>query len=181
MLKTLSRPLKFFDGLLDRLCAVLGAIAFSQFPQFYGQYMQRLGGHIDELRITLDAYIRVAASFNMTLEEYIREHLESGSDLFVSSGEVIQGLHLRLIKLEEAYAALQESNIYSRWFVFLKEVDWSIAAATWQDFMPGVPTTLEGLLYAGAGLLAGWGIYALTKAFSLLLLKTFRPGKKQLK
>lgn len=40
---------------LDRLASVffgmLGGLAFAQFPQFIAQYLQRLGGHIDEARL----------------------------------------------------------------------------------------------------------------------------------
>jgi len=44
MLKTLRHPVRFLDGIVDRVFTVLGAVTLSQFPQFYGQYMQRLGG-----------------------------------------------------------------------------------------------------------------------------------------
>ncbi|MBW6463072.1 MAG: DUF2937 family protein [Firmicutes bacterium] len=163
MVKMSGGPIKFIDGIADRLFAAFGAVALSQFPQFYGQYIQRLGGHLDEARRMLQQYIDAAASLELTLEEYIIEHLESGSSVFITSGEVIQGLLERYEALERAYTALQDANIYTRWFVFLREVDWSIAAGTWQNFMPGVPTTLEGLVYALTGLLVGWGIYSLFK------------------
>ncbi|MDW7740468.1 MAG: DUF2937 family protein [Bacillota bacterium] len=165
MLKPYKQPLQFLDGILDRVSTVIGAVALSQFPQFFGQYMQRLGGHLDEARRALNEYIEAAAALNLTLEEYIHEHLSSGSEIFRSSGEVIQRLVERVNSLEQAYSALQDSTIYNRWLIFLREVDWSIAAGTWENFTPGVPTTAEGLTYALAGLLIGWGIYtALKKA-----------------
>lgn len=171
ILKAIRQPLKFLDGILDRLFSILGAVALSQFPQFYGQYMQRLGGHLDEARLALKQYIAAAEALDLTLEEYIREHLESGSTVFTSSGEVIQNLWDRVQSLESAYQSLQDANIYTRWFVFLQEADWSIAAGTWENFMPGVPTTVEGLTYALTGLLLGWGFYALIKTIAVL------PGK----
>ena len=164
MLKTLRHPVKFLDGIVDRVFTVLGAVTLSQFPQFYGQYMQRLGGHLDEARRSLDIYVQAASSLNLTLEEYIKEHLESDSDVFESTGEIIKDLVERVENLEQSYLALQDANIYNRFLVFFQEVDWEIAAGTWQNFMPGVPTTVEGLTYALAGLLIGWGIYSLLKA-----------------
>jgi len=85
--------------------------------------------------------------------------LNATSDIFVSSGKVIENLVNRYFELEQSYLALADSNIFTRWFVFLKEVDWEIAVGTWNNFVPGVPTTMEGLVYAIAGLLAGWGVY----------------------
>ncbi len=163
MWKYLKHPLRFFDGIFDRVFAVLGAVALSQFPQFYGQYMQRLGGHLDEARRTLDQYIKAAEALNLTLAEYIHEHLDSGREIFISSGEVMEGLLERLNALEKSYLALQDAGMLNRWFVFLREVDWSIAANTWRNFVPGIPTTLEGLIYAFTGLLLGWGLYTLLK------------------
>jgi hypothetical protein len=161
--KAIRHPLKFVDGLLDRIISIIGAVAFSQFPQFFGQYMQRLGGHLAEAKWALAQYIAAAEALNLTLEEYIKEHLESGSEVFVSSGKVIQDLLERVQTLELSYQALQDATIYNQWLVFLREVDWSIATGTWENFMPGVPTTVEGLTYALAGLLLGWGVYSLFK------------------
>ena len=163
MFKAIRHPLRFIDGILDRIISIIGAVAFSQFPQFFGQYMQRLGGHLAEAKRALAQYIAAAEALNLTLEEYIREHLESGSEVFISSGKVIQDLLGRVQSLELSYQALQDATIYNRWLIFLREVDWSIATGTWENFVPGVPTTVEGLTYALAGLLLGWGIYTLLK------------------
>jgi hypothetical protein len=157
------KPFKFLDNIADRVCAALGAVGLSQFPQFYGQYMQRLGGHLDEARGAYEQYVKAAADAGLSIEDYILEHLNSTSEVFRSSGRVIENLVIRFYELEQSYNALEGANIYNRWFVFLKEVDWSIAAGTWDSFVPGVPTTIEGLVYALAGLLVGWGIYALIK------------------
>lgn len=164
MYKAVSQPLKFIDGIFDRVFSIIGAVALSQFPQFFGQYLQRLGGHLAEARLTLVQYNSAAEALDMTLKEYIREHIESGSAVFKSSGEVIQNLLERYQSLDQAYRAMLDANIFNRWLVFFKEVDWSIAAGTWENFMPGVPTTIEGLTYAMVGLLLGWGLYALLKA-----------------
>lgn len=180
MIKIRGGPLKFLDDLADRISAAVGAVALSQFPQFYGQYMQRLGGHLDEARRMLEQYINAAAALNLTLEEYIHEHLESGSSVFISSGEIMQSLVERYEALEKAYMALKDANIYSRWFVFLKEVDWSIAAGTWQNFVPGVPTTTEGLVYALTGLLLGWLIYSFFKYIVSIPFRSI-PGNRKKK
>ncbi len=161
----MSKIFRFLDGIADRICAVLGAVGLSQFPQFFGQYLQRLGGHLNEAGKIYEQYQKAAADAGLTLEEYVKEHLSSSSEVFISSGRVIENLVDRYNALEQSYLALSGSNIYNRWYVFIKEVDWEIAAGTWNNFIPGIPTTIEGLSYAIAGLLAGWGIYAVFKAF----------------
>jgi hypothetical protein len=141
--------------------------------------MQRLGGHLDEAKLMLQQYLDAAAALGLTLDEYIREHLESGSAVFTSTGRIIADLVERVQALEQAYQALQGAGLFNRWFVFLREVDWSIAAGTWENFVPGVPTTLEGLIYALTGLLIGWGLYALLKALVVMPIRAARrkPNK----
>jgi hypothetical protein len=174
MFKAIRHPLRFIDGILDRIASIIGAVAFSQFPQFFGQYMQRLGGHLAEAQRALAQYNAAAKALGLTLEEYIREHLDSGSEVFVSSGKVIQDMLERVQRLELSYQVLQDATIYNRWLVFMREVDWSIASGTWEDFVPGVPTTVEGLTYALAGLLLGWGAYTLFKMAIAVLSKALK-------
>jgi len=127
----------------------------------------------------LQQYIDAAAALGLSLDVYIREHLESGSEVFTSTGRIIADLVERVQTLEQAYQALQDAGIISRWFVFLREVDWSIAAGTWENFVPGVPTTLEGLIYALTGLLLGWGLYALLKSLIAIPIKAIGQKNKQ--
>ena len=84
----------------------------------------------------------------------------------------------RVETLEQSHSALQDATIYNRWFVLMKEVDWSIAAATWENFIPGVPTTVEGLTYAVTGLLIGWGLYILFKTAVTFPAKVINARRK---
>jgi len=175
----LLRALNFLDGIADRVVCILGAIALSQFPQFVAQYMQRLGGHLDEAKHTLEQYKAEAEILDMTLQEYVREHLEAGSDVFRATGEIIQNLIERVQYLEQSLLALQDASIYNRWFIFIREADWHIAANTWDNFVPGVPTTFEGLLYALVGLLLGWGVYTLLKLAITTPINAIRARKAE--
>jgi len=56
------------EGLLDRLLCVVGAVLFSQLPEFIQQYLQRLGGHLDEARRQLEQFRAVAAQSDLTLD-----------------------------------------------------------------------------------------------------------------
>ena len=60
---------------------------------------------------------------------------------------------MRVDELQAAQNAIVTASIWERPFVFLRNVDSDIARATWQIFKPAVPTTIEGLVYAGIGML----------------------------
>lgn len=162
---------RFLGGLLDRLVAVFGVISFAQFPQFFSQYLQRLGGHLAEAQFMLVRFEMTAEYFGMTLDEYIATHINSGHEVFVSSGELINELVNRINALEKSLTALKGASVYTRWWVFLRECDYQIIRETWAEFTPGLPTTLEGAIYGLCGLLLSWLLYQWLKAFLKFLAK----------
>jgi hypothetical protein len=139
-------------------------VGFAQFPQFIIQYVQRLGGHLDESRLTIMQYRRAAEAVDLTLEAYVAQHLSAENKVFVSYGEVLREIIRRGQHLEESYLALTEANLFNRFWVFLTNLDWQVFAETCRDFTPGIPTTIEGLCYGLAGLLVVCGLYKATKA-----------------
>ncbi len=102
-------PGRLVSGFLDRVFALAGAVMLAQFPQFYSQYIQRLAGHLDEARRTVELYEETAISLGLTLEQYIEQHLVSDSAVFVSAGQVIASLLDRLHQLEHSFNALLEA------------------------------------------------------------------------
>jgi hypothetical protein len=128
------------EGLLDRLLCVVGAVLFSQLPEFIQQYLQRLGGHLDEARRQLEQFRAVASQSDLTLDQ-------------------IQATTERVDALAAADAAIRQASMLSRPFVFLRHLDFSIVHATWTIFKPAVPTTVEGLFYAVCGMLLALAFY----------------------
>lgn len=166
-----KKILAFLNGFLDRIIAVLGVIGFAQFPQFFSQYIQRLGGHLAEAQFMLVRFEMTAEYFGMTLDEYIATHVNSGHEVFVSSGQLINDLVLRISALEKSLTALKEASVYTQWWVFLRECDYSIVRETWLDFTPGIPTSLEGAIYGLCGLFASWLLYQGVKRLLKFLAK----------
>ena len=164
MRSLLKKFFRFLGGFLDRLLAVFGVVSFAQFPQFFNQYIQRLGGHLAEAKFMLVRYEMTADYFNMTLDEYIATHVNSGHEVFVSSGQLISDLVTRINTLEKSFAALKDASVYNRWWVFLRQLDYSIFQETWLDFTPGIPTTLEGAIYGVCGLLVTWFLCQVLKS-----------------
>jgi hypothetical protein len=141
------------DGLVDRLLCVVGAVLCSQLPEFIQQYLQRLGGHIDEARRQLDQFREVAAKSGLTLDQLAAKSQANTESSVARLGQLVHDTADRVDALAAADAAIRNASIFTRPFVFLRHVDVSIAQATWTIFRPAVPTTGEGILYAAIGVL----------------------------
>jgi hypothetical protein len=159
----LTRPIKSVlaagDSLIDRLLCVVGAVLFSQLPEFIQQYLQRLGGHLDEARRQLDQFREVAAKSGLTLDELAAQSQANAEATVARLGQLIHDTAARVDALAAADAAIRGASILTRPFVFFRHVDLSIAGATWTIFRPAVPTTVEGVLYAVMGVLVILAIY----------------------
>jgi hypothetical protein len=149
------------ERLLDRVLCVLGAVLFSQVPEFMQQYLQRLGGHLDEARLTISRFRDAAAQSGSTLDLVIAGSAQNPDPSMRNIGGVIQGAITRADHLAAADEALRSASVWTRPFVFLRHVDWGIAKATWEIYRPAVPTTAEGFIYAGVGVIFALSIYYL--------------------
>ena len=140
------------EKLLDRALCVAGAVIFSQAPEFMQQYLQRLGGHLEEARRQLEQFKKVAAQSGLSLEQFIAQTNANADHAVAKLGGVMSEAGARVDHLETAQVAIQNASPLARPFVFLQHVDTEIARATWSIYQPAVPTTLEGALYALLGM-----------------------------
>ncbi|QYM80827.1 DUF2937 family protein [Horticoccus luteus] len=136
---------------LDRAACVAGALVFSQAPEFMQQYLQRLGGHLDEARRQLQQFQAVATQSGLTLDELIAKTSGNADAAVARLGGVMHAAAERADSLYSAETALRTASLWERPFVFLRHLDPGIARATWSVFKPAVPTTMEGLVYAAIG------------------------------
>ena len=158
-----TRPLRPFlsagEKLLDRALCVAGAVLFSQLPEFFQQYLQRLGGHLDEARRQLEQFQRTAAQSGLTLDGLITKARAQADPALARLGQVMADTSARVGNLAAAESALRTASAWCRPFVFLRHLDPAIARATWAVFRPAVPTTLEGLAYAVVGMAVMLALY----------------------
>ena len=152
-MKSDSRTLRVFDGLIDRVLCVLGAVLFSQGPEFMQQYLQRLGGHLQEAQRQLSLFREAATRSGRTLEQFIAQTHTNPDAGVVQLGAVMNDAVERTASLQAAHDALASSSLWMRPVVFLEHLDTGIAQATWSAYKPAVPTTLEGLMYAAVGMM----------------------------
>jgi hypothetical protein len=147
------------EKFLDRVLCVVGAVVFSQLPEFFQQYLQRLGGHLDEARRQLEQFRQAAAQSGITLDRLIADTKGQAEPAVAQLGGVMANTVARVETLQASENALRTASIWSRPFVFVQHLDAPIAHATWTAFRPGIPTTLEGLVYAALGMLVFLALY----------------------
>ncbi|HMY11736.1 MAG TPA: DUF2937 family protein, partial [Turneriella sp.] len=69
---------------------------------------------------------------------------------------------------KRAFEALKNATAFSRPFVFIKHVDWSLAKNV--QFQPAFPLTLEALMYVLVGIILGMILYRALMFFPRRLL-----------
>jgi hypothetical protein len=149
------------ERLLDRVLCAVGAVLFSQLPEFMQQYLQRLGGNLDDARLVVSRFADVAAKSGVSVDDLASGAARNPDPSLAGLGGVIRESVARAGELAGAYDALLHASVWTRPFVFIAHFDAAIAGATLTAYKPAVPTTAEGLLYAGFGIIAVLAAYHL--------------------
>jgi phage tail tape-measure protein len=144
-----------FRRLPQGLSAALGGLAASQFPAFFDQYLQSLGGRLDQARVHAQRIAETARDQGLSLEAYLRRFADNADPVVQSQAEVMASALADEARLSTAFATLSQAPAGFRPLVLLRHLDADIAAATAERFMPAAPLGLEGLVYAGIGALLG--------------------------
>lgn len=141
--------LRKLDTLIGAVIAGIAGAAASQLQAFLLQYLQRLGGHVDEARRAYDTILN---------GERYRQMAPAARDL------IARDALDRVNELQAAHDAIRDAGLLAKPFVFAAHFDADVALGTWEAFTPALPFDLAGLLYAGMGLLAGLILYEIVKA-----------------
>ena len=141
------------------LFGLIGAVLLSQFPEFFQQYVQRLGGRLDEVTMQVQALDRRAGEAGKSTPDYIRGFLFHDEPDVRREGLALQALVQRRVALAQAYEALQGAGRWWRAEHFAEHFDWDIASSTFDAYRPAVPVTAEAGVYAGAGFGSGMVLF----------------------
>lgn len=160
---------------------LIGAVAGSQLPEFSQQYLQRLGGAVDELRGFVADFERDARATGRAPAEAL-DHLRAQSDeLLRRRGEDTAFRVQRFQDLDQRYQSLREAPPLSRVTTFLTTADPEIRRGVARDFQPAVPVTAEGMVAAGLGFLAGFGSIVATAFGARRVRRKPKPGFEPVK
>jgi hypothetical protein len=153
--------LPYLRGLLDRVLLVFAAVAGGLVPGFIAQYRQRLGGRLDQARLDLEAWQKVADQFyHGDLEKLIEYHLGSPDPTFHAEGGVIRGLIASVHQLQSAVDALHGS-LFQQFAYLALHADPALVHATLNDWVPTFALSAEGLVFAVAFAVGIWLIFHL--------------------
>jgi len=136
------------DMLIGAGLAATAGMAASQIQAFVDQYLQRLGGHLDEARMNLDR-IENGVRYQ-TMSQTVRQELEVDASL-------------RVNELQSAHDAISNAGLLSRPFTFLNNADDSIMTGTMSDFVPALPLDVNALVYVGVGIVLALAAYEILK------------------
>ena len=141
--------------LINGIVSVLGAASSSQFPAFFQQYHQRIGGSLDQAKVAAERIQQVAKTLGMTVNKMVERVILSNDATYQSLGTInIQALE-DLARLEKADAALSNATGFNKFLQFANHFDPFVAEGTWRTFEPAVPLTSEALVYAVIGMILG--------------------------
>jgi hypothetical protein len=149
----------FFRGVLDRLFFACAVVAGGLVPGFIAQYRQRLGGRLDQARLDLEPWQRLADWFHQgDLEKLIQYHLDSSDPKFHAEGAVIRGLAGTVHQLQAAADALH-GNLFQQVAYLTLHADAGLVRATFSDWVPTFAVSTEGLLFALLFAVAIWLLF----------------------
>ena len=136
-----------------------GAAGLSQFPEFSQQYVQRLGGAVDELSRFVQEFDADAASLGLTRAAALGD-LAQGGAMGAKRAETVARTVARYERLSADLASLEAAGPFTRLYRAGHLSDGEIAGKAWAAFRPALPVSFEGAVCAGIGFLAGWGVLA---------------------
>lgn len=146
-----------------RILAVIGGVSgaagLSQFPEFSQQYLQRLAGKVDTLTAVVADFDASAARNGLTREGALTQL--AGTPFLTDRQADLRRSMAAEVRLAADLAQLRAATPLERLTMPQRLGDPETLAATWQDFRPAVPVTMDGAVSAGVGYILGWGSLAL--------------------
>jgi Protein of unknown function (DUF2937) len=146
---------------------LVGAALLMQFPEFSQQYIQRLGGKVDELHQQVDGCKEDAASVGLTCEQALEQM--QGTDFLNARRQATLDAVSRLDSQERHLLILQNSSPIERLLQLYRFTDIETLQGTWDAYRPALPMTADGF----AALAIGFGIGAVLASVVVAVLS---PG-----
>ncbi len=161
-------------GLLDRAVLLLAVVAGGCVPSFVNQYLQRVGGRLDQVTLDLAPFQKIADRYHDgSMDALIQHHLSSSDPTFHAEGRAIQAMVDSAASLQQMLAALN-TDIAHQLGYLVTHHDTMILNSTFRHFEPAFTFTPDALLVAAS---TGALVWLLFISFWMLL---SRMGSKVL-
>ena len=136
-----------------------GGAALSQFPEFSQQYLQRLGGAVDELTVVVADFDASATAAGLNRDAALAQM--QGSDFLERRRADMTRTINRYAGLKSDLAVLQGEGPFMRAYYLPKFNDPAIARAAWDVYQPAVPLNFAGIGFCALGLMLGMALMGL--------------------
>ena len=154
--------LRKLDGFFGAVILAAAGIAASQAQVFMVQYVQRLGGHLDEAKSQL-SNVQHGLRYQL-MSETVRKELEADAQA-------------RVNELQNAYHAIADAPFFVKPFALMRHADPVMLNGTWHDFVPAIPATADSIAYIIAAMLLAFMVYEVIKLPLVALLSEPRRRK----
>lgn len=146
-------------GFVDRLLLICAVVAGGLVPGFISQYRQRLGGMLDQARLDLAPWQRIADQyFHGDLTGLIQYHVASKDSTFHAEGAAISSLVASVQHLQSEVAALHGS-LFQQAAYLAFHADPTVARATLGDWVPTFGLSADGIAFALIFALCLWLVF----------------------
>lgn len=161
---------------MSKLVNIIGGVglglSLSQFPEYSQQYVQRLGGAVDELNIVVKDFDATAKRTNQSREEALASM--QGTEFLEGRQSDMTRTINRHENLNDSYNVLRNAGAFERLAYVNRFGDGQITSRAWEDFQPAVPLSIEALGLLFGGYVFGYGALSGTGRIGRL----FRRRKK---
>lgn len=130
---------------------VLCAVFTSQVPEFMQQYLQRMGGAIDELNIVVTHFEVDSGRSGYEVTGALQVMARNPEQLVRDQGRRMEENISRLNRLRTQHAAMTDAGTFRRVSAFFANVDAPIVERTWNNYKFAIPLSLDGILFAMIG------------------------------
>ncbi len=145
-------------NLVNTVGGILCGCALSQFPEYSQQYVQRMGGALDELATVVQDFDNSAKTAGYNRDEALS--VMTGSAFMESRQTDMRRTFDRFDTLFDDYSRLKDANAFERLAYTARMRDSDVFKGTAKDFKPAVPLNLEGASFVSIGFLFGYGLFA---------------------
>ncbi len=143
---------------MARISGIVGALILgvgaSQFPEVSQQYRQRLGGAVDALQVVVADFDATAARAGLDRTAALAQY--RGTAFLEQRGADMERTIARYETLRGDLAALEQASAFERLRNFRHLTDPEILRRTMEIYVPAVPVSAEGAIFALGGGAVGY-------------------------
>jgi len=170
--------MRFFRRVLILLTAVLSGVLFSQAPELAQQYKQRLGGSIDELTTLIQNFDEQANHNGLERQTALNVYAHSPEGFIRSQGDAMRRIFVRYEDLSDQLEELAAASPILRPLVVAQRSDSTVVANTWRDFVPAMPVSFAGAVWAVVGAVAGASVAFILGSFLIAIAASARRSRR---